>query len=128
MGLREALQDLLISTAVTGNLRFTLDAAELDGKKVNNHIQLMLYRIAQEQISNILKYANATEARVKLSANDQYIRLIISDNGVGFDTTARRSGIGLKNIKNRARLYGGAVKIISSPGQGCTLKVIIPVK
>ncbi|MGH2564267.1 MAG: hypothetical protein ACRDE5_07130, partial [Ginsengibacter sp.] len=48
----------------------------------------------------------------------------INDNGKGFDTSAKRNGIGLKNIKNRAELYSGVVQIISAPGEGCKMKII----
>jgi len=52
--------------------------------------------------------------------------LTIADNGVGFDTSQKSKGIGLKNIKSRVDFYSGSMNVISAPGQGCTLEVCIP--
>jgi two-component system sensor histidine kinase UhpB len=57
--------------------------------------------------------------------NDKFF-LSVADNGVGFDTSQKGNGIGLKNIKSRIEFYSGKMDIISSPGNGCTLKVYIP--
>ena len=52
------------------------------------------------------------------------MELTIKDNGKGFDSTAKKTGIGLKNIQNRAQIYDGGVEIITSPGNGCIMKVL----
>jgi two-component system sensor histidine kinase UhpB len=54
--------------------------------------------------------------------------MVVTDNGVGFDTTTRKKGIGLENIKRRMQTLKGKMEIISEPGKGCTLKVQIPVE
>ena len=92
-------------------------------KNVMQAFKLVIYRIIQEQLNNILKHAEACEVEVSLKNEDGQVELTIKDNGVGFDTTAKRTGIGLKNIRNRAQIYDGNVEIISSPGNGCTMKV-----
>ena len=86
----------------------------------------MLYRIVQEQMNNITKYAQAKEVTIYLTAIDDQILLSIADDGQGFDTSKRNKGIGLKNIQNRIEFYAGSMKIISAPGQGCTLEIAIP--
>ena len=53
--------------------------------------------------------------------------LAISDNGVGFDTSKKRKGIGIDNIKSRAATYNGMADFVSQPGQGCVLNVTFPV-
>ena len=86
----------------------------------------MLYRIVQEQMNNITKYAQAKEVNIYLTAIDDQILLSIADDGRGFDTSKRNKGIGLKNIQTRIEFYAGSMKIISAPGQGCTLEIAIP--
>ncbi|RYY56936.1 MAG: hypothetical protein EOO09_04450 [Chitinophagaceae bacterium] len=87
-----------------------------------------LYRIAQEQFNNIEKYAKATEVHVTMSLGEESVKLLIEDNGVGFDTATTTSGIGLHNIHNRAAMLNGSAEIISAPGHGCSLLVMIPLE
>lgn len=86
-----------------------------------------LYRIAQEQLHNIDKYAKASEINLQIKAFDGFISMRIEDNGVGFDTTHKRNGIGLTNIHNRAESYNGTALVLSEPGKGCQLLVEIPI-
>lgn len=86
-----------------------------------------LYRILQEQLTNIMKHAQATEITVTLSQACDQTELEIHDNGRGFDVAARRNGIGLNNISSRAKVFGGGMKIESASGQGCTLHVWLPI-
>lgn len=89
-------------------------------------IKLTFYRIIQEQLNNILKYAKATKVSINLYVVKNKYKLVITDNGVGFDKTKRQKGIGLKNIASRAELHLGKTDIKSAPGEGCTLKVEVP--
>jgi signal transduction histidine kinase len=77
-------------------------------------------------LNNIIKYAKAQFILLKLETNDQGVTLFISDDGVGFDTSKKRDGIGLNNIHNRVELLGGSAQIISAPGKGCQLQISIP--
>jgi two-component system sensor histidine kinase UhpB len=86
----------------------------------------MIFRIVQEQISNIIKHSKATEAEIKLTAARNEIVVTISDNGIGFDPRKRMRGIGLMNITSRAEVHNGKVEVMSSPGNGCTVKISIP--
>ncbi|MBA4168064.1 MAG: sensor histidine kinase, partial [Chitinophagaceae bacterium] len=56
------------------------------------------------------------------------LSLSIDDNGIGFDPKKRMKGIGLMNITSRAEVHDGIMEVISAPGNGCTLKISIPVK
>lgn len=96
--------------------------------EVDKEQSLAIYRILQEQLNNILKHANATQVDIILKQTDKETCIIIRDNGNGFDTKARRHGIGLNNIYSRAKLYNGSMAIISAVGQGCTLEVALPLK
>jgi signal transduction histidine kinase len=86
--------------------------------------QLVLYRIAQEALRNILKHAEATEVSLSLAG----AHLTITDNGKGFDKAARgyRAGVGLSSMEERARFVGGAVTITSTPGGGTIVDVELP--
>lgn len=87
--------------------------------------KIVCYRVVQEQMSNILKYANASVITITLRSEAERLYLSIQDNGKGFDTNQKTKGIGFKNIKNRVQLYSGDMKIVSTPGGGCLLEVYI---
>jgi two-component system sensor histidine kinase UhpB len=91
-------------------------------------IKLTFYRIIQEQLSNILKYANANHVIIQIRLQEDELHLLINDDGRGFDPSFHSKGIGLKNMETRARLMGGSFFIHSVPGQGCTLQVQVPLK
>jgi PAS domain S-box-containing protein len=93
---------------------------------LNRDIELALYRIAQEQIRNINKYAFPKNVFIEISSTQSNIKMTIKDDGVGFDVTKIKRGIGLSNIRRRAEVFGGNMEIISSPGNGCTLYIQIP--
>jgi signal transduction histidine kinase len=84
-----------------------------------------LYSIAREALNNILKHASATEATVRLDANEQRIALEISDNGRGFDPEDVRDmgGMGLNTMRERAERLGGILTIRSAPGSGTRIRV-----
>jgi signal transduction histidine kinase len=95
-------------------------------KKIDKTMELTLYRIAQEQLNNIRKYAKAEKATITLKTDDKNIYFSIADDGAGFDMTQKVHGIGLKNISSRVNFYSGSMNIISAPGEGCILSVTIP--
>ncbi len=92
---------------------------------VSHEIQLNIYRILQEQLRNISKYASATEIDVNITASDGKLTMRISDNGVGFDMAQVSNGIGMANMRRRAELFDGKFEVYSVPGEGCTIVVII---
>ena len=110
--------------ARAGIWRFkTLARAERTFGNISAPEQAAIYRIIQEQLNNILKYADASSVTIRIAPKANKIFLTISDNGKGFDTRVQRNGIGITNINSRAELYNGKVEIDSSPGNGCRLKV-----
>ena len=90
-------------------------------------MKLAVYRIVQEQLSNIIKHAEATKAVIKLFYRNNEIILRIQDNGKGFEVGKVREGIGLNNIRLRAETLNGTVSIQSSPGKGSYLEISLPV-
>lgn len=95
---------------------------------VSEDIQINLYRILQEQMHNIIKYAQPSKVSVRVAILNSTIQLNIVDNGKGFDTSNFQAGIGLKNIKRRANVFDGSFYINSSLGKGCELIVQLPLK
>jgi PAS domain S-box-containing protein len=93
---------------------------------LNRDIELAFYRITQEQIRNINKYAFPKNVFVDITTDQSNIKMSIKDDGVGFDVSKIKRGIGLSNIRRRAEVFGGNLDIISSPGNGCTLLILIP--
>ncbi len=87
---------------------------------------LAMYRILQEQLSNILKHSEAKKVEITLKQSDRETYLVISDDGKGFDLYAKRHGIGLNNIYSRTRIFNGRMVISTFPGNGCTLEVVFP--
>jgi signal transduction histidine kinase len=91
-------------------------------------VEIALYRIAQEALSNAWKHASATTISVVARRSDTSIRLIVEDDGLGFslDSPSRNRRLGLQGIRERAMLLGGELTIESSPGRGTTLYVSVP--
>ena len=90
-------------------------------------LKLNIYRIIQEQITNILKHAHASAVDILLGSEAGYIHLIVEDNGRGFELTDNRKGVGITNMINRIESFNGDFSLESSPGKGCTLSVRFPV-
>jgi signal transduction histidine kinase len=104
-------------------LKVTGDAVYGDSQK-----ELFLFRIAQEALNNVIKYAKASKAIVILHYEKEELRLEITDNGRGIDfTTTPRMGSGLLNMESRAKLLNGSFKI-ESGNDGTRITVIIPIK
>lgn len=108
-----------IDRNVSYSLKFDFklkDEPELD-------ISKQLYRIFQESILNINKYAEAKSVIVDFIEDNNKIHLLIKDNGNGFDTSTTKDGIGLHNIKLRAKTINASVDIVSNVGKGTSIIV-----
>jgi signal transduction histidine kinase len=87
---------------------------------------MAVYRILQEHLTNILKHAGAQMVSITLNVEDGMLKLVVSDNGSGFDVAQKRSGIGITNMITRAESVNGTLKLLSSPGTGCKLIAQFP--
>lgn len=97
-----------------------------EGIVVSKEKEIALYYIAQEALNNILKHARANSVLVKLRQTRKKVILEVIDNGIGFDLqNVDQSGIGLQNMRSRTTQIDGKLKIISRPGSGTTIKVIV---
>jgi signal transduction histidine kinase len=122
--LKEALENLIDTFEMSGSFIVHKRLKQFDEESIHPKLKLSVYRIVQEQLNNISKYANAKEVTIKLTQQNEMILLSIKDNGVGFDTSKKTKGVGLKNIQTRASLHNGEVKIKTAPNLGCTLEVM----
>lgn len=96
-------------------------------ERSDEKIELMLYRIIQEIISNIIRHADAKKVNIELVRHDDELILIIEDDGRGFDTARTENhGIGLKNIATRVEYLNGSVNFDSSIGKGTSVVIEIP--
>ncbi|KAA5535008.1 hypothetical protein F0919_10445 [Taibaiella lutea] len=87
--------------------------------------RLILYRIIQESLNNIVKHAGATHIVIDMSYTDNRLDIKITDNGNGFDIEKTRDGIGLMNIKQRSAMIDSKFNIESKPGTGTTLSITL---
>jgi signal transduction histidine kinase len=95
----------------------------------NTDKDLILFRITQEILNNIIKHSGAGEITIKLDYAESGIRLQIIDNGEGFEIDQlpdEQKGMGLKNIQKRAEIVGGTIFIQSKPGEGTCVDIFIP--
>jgi len=103
---------------------------ELGDHRLPEHIEIALYRIAQECLQNIVKHARATSARLRFGVHHGAARLEVVDDGVGFDVTRTdmaAPGYGMQSMTERAELVGGTLRVVSRPGSGTTVVVTVPV-
>lgn len=118
-GLESAAKDLLNSLNSHDKMQCELfyDVKDnLDAK-----IELVAYRILQEALTNILKYAKASKIHVTIVEEEGVLSMVIEDNGMGFDPKIQKKGIGLSNMENRAKSINGKLLIESAIGTGTTI-------
>jgi two-component system NarL family sensor kinase len=105
---------------------------DLSDARLPEHIELALYRIAQEGLQNVVKHAAATRTRLRFAVDGDIARLEIVDDGVGFDTfenplgSDEMGGYGVLSMAERAELVGGRLNIRSRPGAGTAVTATIP--
>jgi signal transduction histidine kinase len=128
IGLIESIEDIIDDIKATKHdLQIELDLQNISEEQIEDRRKLTLFRIVQEQLNNIVKHAKATRVLIRLSIEGSNTVLTVADNGVGFDMSRHRKGVGITNIISRAELFNGKVEIVTSPGDGCALMVSIPI-
>jgi hypothetical protein len=128
LGLEEILQQEIDRVNRSQVLKGLL---EVEGTiiKLNEQKQLIILRIVQESLQNIIKHANATNVLISLSYTNMHLLLKIKDDGTGFNVAGelhKMNGLGLQNIINRASIIGGEAIIHSSEKEGTEIKLTIP--
>ncbi|HYM93489.1 MAG TPA: PAS domain-containing protein, partial [Chitinophagaceae bacterium] len=120
----ESINKIIDDIHISGALKIKL-TYDFENDLPGSGEKITVFRIVQEQLKNILKHSGAKNAGIFLQYRDKNLKLVIKDDGNGFDLKQTHRGIGLSNIHERTRFYNGTVDIQTSPGQGCTLIVNI---
>jgi len=130
LGLIPALQSFLKGfmedTGVRVSLKVFAGIEETSGT-----LRTMLYRVAQEALTNVSRHAKATQVKVSIESLDGAIHMVITDNGQGFDVagksnTKKHNRLGLLGMRERVEMVGGTFDVESAPGQATTVRVVIP--
>ena len=127
LGLCDAIDNIVKDTMQVSPVKIIFTTDHFIEKSAGNNFKLNVFRIVQEQLNNILKHAEATRVSIHLLQNKDMIKMVISDNGQGFDVEKKQTGIGIKNIKSRVATYQGSAAFVSLPGHGCILTTIFPI-
>ncbi|MCF6222303.1 MAG: tetratricopeptide repeat protein [Flavobacteriaceae bacterium] len=124
----DLVEDLIKNQSEIGEFQYAVLFDEnINWKNINENIKINCYRIIQEAIQNINKYANAKMVHLEFNLNEEKLKLTIKDNGIGFDKKKIRSGIGLKNMESRIHKIKGEFFINTVINEGTNLIFIIPV-
>ncbi len=122
------IQELFQNQALISNLKYTIDIDnKINWENIASTTKMHLYRIFQESLQNINKYANAKNVNLKIYQSDGQVFVSVSDNGKGFDVLNIKNGIGLKNMKSRSDLISGMLKIDSKKDKGTCLSLVFPI-
>lgn len=131
LGLTPALRWLANTQAERAGYHLTFTAAKIEPRPARE-IETVFYRVAQEALTNVARYAEARNVFIRVQVVDRQLRMTLRDDGVGFDVAAMReramsgSSMGLLGMEERARLVGGQLTIHSLPGRGTTVELSVP--
>jgi PAS domain S-box-containing protein len=127
-GLITSIQQLLDDIRNSGqfNIKFS-STVDIDTEySMSEEKKVALFRIVQEEMNNIIRHSRAKNVRVSIMQNNSGVILYTFDDGVGFDLPQVKQGMGLANIHSRAKLFNGVVDILTAPGKGCSVTVLMP--
>ena len=123
-GLVEALENYCANINISGGIRVHLQTYGME-ERLEQSTEIVLYRIVQELLNNVIKHARASNVLVQLIRKQDRFSLTVEDDGIGFDSKQvnPRLGAGIANVKARADYLGGTVDIHSARGQGTSVNV-----
>jgi signal transduction histidine kinase/ligand-binding sensor domain-containing protein len=134
VGLTSALEDMIRRASDSSSIRFAGDFEAIDGL-VSKEEEVLLYRVAQELVNNILKHSGATQAHLSVHVvPGDSVHLIVTDDGKGFDpetirqTSGSRRGLGLDSVAERVAMLSGTFDFESRPGSGSRSHIRIPLR
>lgn len=125
LGIKRAIVNLVNEIKTTASFKIDLEFYDFPDRLTPSH-ELHLYRIVQEGLNNILKYADCTQVNVDFFTHDSGHVITIEDNGVGFDKSVVGEGIGLQSIRSRVEMLGGKFEIDTQKGRGTVLIIELP--
>lgn len=128
LGLVAALQQHIRTVSRQHHLEAQFEVIGLDNKRLPPEVEINLYRIVQEALTNIVRHAKATRADILLEQRGDQMVTIVEDNGIGFDTgqNERSTRLGLLGMRERAEMLGATLIIESTLGTGTTVFVEVP--
>ena len=124
LGPGPAIEDLAARVAARHGIE-VITALDLDGRREDPEIETAVYRLIQEALTNAVKHAGAAEVRVTVARQGNRLRVVVADDGVGFDAAQPSSGYGLTGMRERVALARGSLSIGSSP-DGTTVEATLP--
>lgn len=125
-GLLSAVEDLVITIEQTKKIKIEFIAGDLENRLENN-IEIQIYRIIQELMNNILKYADSSHVTIQILKLKNKVNVQVEDDGIGFNTNKQSNGMGLQNIRSRVSSLGGEIDIDSVIGRGTYVNIEIPI-
>lgn len=127
-GLRDALQDYCDHVQLTSDLQVNFQAFGFETERLPQQTEVILFRIAQELLNNIVKHAGATTVLVQLLRDGNRLNLTVEDNGKGFDPEQleKAPGVGWLNIRSRVNYLQGSLDLRTAPGQGASVSIECP--
>jgi two-component system, NarL family, sensor histidine kinase UhpB len=126
-GLVDNIKNLIADMARSYPVRIELLTEDIDGSKLSQNLQLNLYRIVQEQLANVIKHSDATNAIISLKLNGKQLKILIRDNGIGCDHPLEKKSVGISNILTRVQILNGEMTLLSSHQKGYSVKMVIPI-
>jgi two-component system NarL family sensor kinase len=123
-GLGAALEDLTAPAATTG-IATAVSVRGMDGTP--DHVVTLVWRVAQEAIRNAVRHAHASQLTVEVRGDDRQVRLMVQDDGVGFDPAdpGRNGSFGLRGLQSLVEDGGGRVRVDSGPQVGTTVQMVV---
>jgi signal transduction histidine kinase len=122
------LEQLVQNNNSIGNTHFVSEIApEIDWNMYSSVVKINIYRILQELLQNVTKYADAQKCTVTIFEHEKQLVVEVHDNGIGFDVNSLSKGIGLKNIRERAKSIDSEIEIKSNPNEGTTIKLKVKI-
>jgi two-component system sensor histidine kinase UhpB len=125
LGLQSALRSLCTATAAHNGLRVERDL-ELGGAAVSPEVELVVYRVAQESLTNVMRHADASQVLVALHHVDGALRLVVRDDGRGLPADREPAGAGIAGMQERALHIGARLTISSEPSGGTEVRLDVP--
>lgn len=126
---KSLINNLIKEKSELGRFKYSIEEEyEFQWEDVSETIKLNFYRILQELLNNCIKHAQAKEVALAIKLQGNFLHLIVKDDGLGFESSKKLSGIGLKNIKSRVKKLKGNIKIETAPNAGAKIHIKIPRK
>jgi signal transduction histidine kinase len=130
LGLVPAMRSYVRSRLEAENVKTQLRFVGLDQERLSPEVEITLFRIVQEAVTNIIRHSGASEVDIEVVRKGSIVTATVSDDGKGFDAEAALQAPeswGLRGIRERVAVVGGELSIESGPGRGTRIRISIPV-